>query len=814
MKKFICIHGHFYQPPRENAWLEEIELQESAEPYHDWNERITAECYMPNSASRILDGEGKIVDIVNNYAKISFNFGPTLLSWMKDYAPKTYQAILEGDKESVQNFNGHGSAIAQVYNHLIMPLANRRDKETQIIWGIEDFKSRFHREPEGIWLAETAVDLETLELLVEHNIKYTILAPNQVNRFRRIGENDWHEGVDPRKHYYCNLPSGKKIVLFVYDGGVSQAVAFKGLLKDGKEFANHLMGAYNAEDTETQLVHIATDGESYGHHHRHGDMALAYCLRHIEELGIARITNYSEFLSLFEPEHEIEIHEDSSWSCAHGVERWRSNCGCNTGGRPGWTQEWRFPLREALDWLRDELIPIYEEEMRLYNDQPWELRNKYIQILLNRDSKNVESFLKENSKVSLSDLGKTRFMRLLEMQRQSLLMFTSCAWFFDEISGIETVQVLQYANRAIQLAEQVSDKALEAKFLEKLSEATSNIPDHEDGANIYRLLTGPSRLTLTKVGMHYAVASLFAEQPHKISVLNYAVDNQYFERMEAGLQRLAIGRTTVYSKITLSQKYFSFAVIYLGQHQIIGGSTNKLSRKDFNKMAEEIKAAFNTSNIADVLQIMREYFPSKNFSIWDLFKDERAKVLNKILGSSLKAAENTYQTIYEKNYNLMNVMHSANLQIPNILKQNLDIVINKSLEAFFSSGSLNTNRLLNLARDVKKWNIPLNQERIALVAEVRLHELISEYYMNTTQLELLRKVNEILMCLNGLHVDLNLNEIQNLVLRMVRKLIPTWREDMKVDNGIIPLLGAFLKLCELTNLKVDVSDWINHKSTA
>ncbi|NJL13368.1 MAG: DUF3536 domain-containing protein [Microscillaceae bacterium] len=686
MERYICIHGHFYQPPRENPWLEEIELQESAEPFHDWNERITSECYAPNGVSRILDGASRIVDITNNYAKISFNFGPTLLSWMRDQAPRTYQAILEGDKLSQQYFNGHGSALAQVYNHIIMPLANRRDKETQVIWGLVDFEYRFGRPAEGMWLAETAVDIESLEVLAKYGLKYTILAPRQAKRFRKIGTTQWEEGINPRKHYLCQLPSGRSIVLFFYDGEVSQAVAFKGLLSDGKVFANHLLGAFDPGDADTQLVHIATDGESYGHHHRHGDMALAYCLRYIEEHQLARITNYSEFLSLHEPAYEVEIYENSSWSCVHGVERWRSNCGCNTGGWGGWNQEWRRPLREALNWLRDELMQIYEEEMKLFCQDIWGLRNQYIHILLDRSPENVQKVLHPYIPVELSSRQLTQVLRLLEMQRQALLMFTSCAWFFDEISGIETVQILQYANRAIQLGEQLSNHVLEPSFIERLRPAKSNLPEHHNGGEIYCKFSTPARVTLNKVGMHYAVASLFAENPEKMNVLNFDTENQFFERLEAGFQRLAIGRTTVISKITLSQKYFSFAALYLGQHQIIGSSSNQLSQVDFFAMADKIKEAFNQSNISDVLQVMQIYFPSKNFSFWELFKDEKIKVINKILAGNLQQAREAYREIYDQNYSLMNVIQSAHLKIPPTLRQNLEMVINHELQAFFCAG--------------------------------------------------------------------------------------------------------------------------------
>jgi alpha-amylase/alpha-mannosidase (GH57 family) len=289
MDRFVCIHGHFYQPPRENPWLEAIEIQDSAYPHHDWNERITAECYEPNSASRILDSEGRIAEIVNNYARISFNFGPTVLAWMQHAAPEVYRAIVDADRESRKLFSGHGSALAQVYNHVIMPLANKRDKQTQVLWGIRDFESRFNRFPEGMWLPETAVDMETLEILAETGIKFTVLAPHQAHRVRQLGATNWEDvsggDVDPTRAYELHLNSGRKICLFFYDGPVSRAVAFEQLLADGERFASRLLGAFSNQRAWNQLVHIATDGESYGHHHHNGDMALAYTLRRIETSG-------------------------------------------------------------------------------------------------------------------------------------------------------------------------------------------------------------------------------------------------------------------------------------------------------------------------------------------------------------------------------------------------------------------------------------------------------------------------------------------------------------------------------------------------
>jgi alpha-amylase/alpha-mannosidase (GH57 family) len=391
--RYICVHGHFYQPPRENPSLEAIELQDSAYPYHDWNERISAECYAPNATSRILDTEQRILQMVNNYAHISFNFGPTLLSWIEPHAPKTYQALLEADKSSQEKFSGHGSALAQAYNHMILPLANARDKVTQVKWGIADFQHRFGRAPEGMWLPETAVNTETLEVLAASGIKFTILAQRQGSRIRKRGTRTWQdlsgERIDPSRAYLVNLPSRKTISVFFYDGHISQGVAFEGLLDNGQRFADRLMTGFSDARDWPQLVNIATDGESYGHHHRFGEMALSYALHHIETNKLAQLTNYAQFLECHPPNHFVEIVENSSWSCIHGIERWRTNCGCNSGGHAGWNQEWRKTLRAALDWLRDQLIPLYEHKAAPLLKNPWRARDFYIRLILDNSRENA-----------------------------------------------------------------------------------------------------------------------------------------------------------------------------------------------------------------------------------------------------------------------------------------------------------------------------------------------------------------------------------------------------------------------------------------
>ena len=497
--RFICLHGHFYQPPRENPWLGEIEPQESAHPFHDWNERITAECYRPNAAPRILDSEGRPVQAANSYAKISFNFGPTLLSWLEEKEPDVYGAILAADRESTKRFSGHGSAIAQAYNHVILPLANRRDKVTQVAWGIRDFELRFGRFPEGLWLPETAVDTESLEVLAEQGIRFTILAPHQADRVRRVGEASWRDvsagRIDTRRPYCVSLPSGRTITVFFYDGPVSRAVAFEQLLGSGDLLARRLLGRFEADVSppENQLVHIATDGETYGHHHRFGDMALAFALHQIETGGDARLTNYGEYLDAHPPGDEAAILENTSWSCLHGVARWREDCGCRT--HPGTSQEWRAPLREALNALRDALAPFFESAAAELLADPWAARDDYAQVVLDPSQAARASFLRRHSRRELSSPERIVAVLLLELQRNALLMFTSCGWFFDDLAGLEARQILQYAGRAIELAERLGGSAsrFEAPFLAKLAAAKSNDPERGDGRQVYEDFVRPAR---------------------------------------------------------------------------------------------------------------------------------------------------------------------------------------------------------------------------------------------------------------------------------------------------------------------------------
>ncbi len=770
--KYICIHGHFYQPPRENAWLEEIEVQDSAAPFHNWNERINFECYAPNAAARILDDERLITDIINNYSNISFNFGPTLLSWLEKADYITYQNILKADRESIERFNGHGSAIAQVYSHLIMPLANRRDKETQVLWGIKDFEARFARKPEGMWLSETAVDVETLEVLAENDIKYTILAPRQAKAVRRLGEDHWNEvhehSIDPKLPYLCKLPSGKEIVLFFYDGVISQEIAFKGLLNNGKNFAARLMGVFEHNSEDAQLVHVATDGETYGHHHRFGEMALADCLQTIESHPDYELINYGAFLEKHPPKFEVQIHENSSWSCVHGVERWRTNCGCNSG-KPGYHQLWRAPLREALDWLRDELGKWFETKGQEYLKSPWDARNHYIEVILDRQKSNIGAFVQKHAKAGLDPEDTTTILRLLEVQRHCLLMYTSCGWFFDELSGIETIQILQYSLRAIAHANRINSKNFQSEFMGILESAPSN--EFEDGVEVMKEKVLPTQVDLKKVAMHYAAASLFEKEPENMELFNYSASSTSFNRIIEGNFRLATGMATVQSKVTLSKKHFCFAVVYLGQQQIFGNLSLNMYEKIFLSMKKTLEKHFKGTNIAEVIAHMQVYFGHEQFTFAQLFRDEKMKILRQIVVRSLKQAEADFRDFYNYNYQLMAAMQKNSLPIPEAFKGVVHYILNLDMNRFFEQETLDNRELIRIKEELRKWNVKLSDKAtIKLVASERIFKELNKIKGGEFDKVNLKKLTKTLAALNSMDLELDIWKSQNLFFSILQKV--------------------------------------------
>lgn len=765
MNRYVCIHGHFYQPPRENPWLEEIEMQESAYPFHDWNQRITAECYATNTASRILDQDKKIIDIVNNYSRISFNFGPTLLSWMQRNEPETHAAIVQADIESRSRFSGHGSALAQCYNHMIMPLANARDKFTQVFWGIRDFEHRFGRKPEGMWLPETAVNLETLELLVQHGITFTILSPRQAKRVKSKGDKKWMDASDgkinPRKPYLCRLPSGKTITLFFYDGPISHGIAFERLLESGETLAKRLVGALSPHD-EVQLVHIATDGETYGHHHNLGDMALAYGINYIRANDLAEFTNYGEFLERHPAEDDVEIHENSSWSCIHGIERWRTNCGCHSGMHGGWTQAWRQPLREALDWLRDQLILLYEAETKGLVKDPWQARNDYIHVVLDRSLENIEAFWARHARKDLNRQEKIKLLKLMEIQRHAMLMYTSCGWFFDEVSGIETVQILQYAARSIQLANDITPVALEQHFLNLLKKAPSNIPKFKNGANVYEQLVRPRVLDLVRVAAHYAVSSLFEEYAQTTTIHSYTAIDQLYDRLEVGKFKLAVGKALIRSDITWEEQVITFAVLHLGDHNIIGGVRVFTDEKVFLKMQHDIKEAFRRGDITGTINLIEQNFDGGNYSLWHLFKDEQTKILYQILHSTLEEIEVSLRQINEHHYPIIQVIKQLHIPLPKVLANTVLVMLNTDLLHVIGDEEPDFKKLEQLVSEVIEWSFEIDRVALEFMLRKKINTLMEEFNANSSEIAPLKMVESFLRICSPLHLNLDLWRAQNI----------------------------------------------------
>jgi alpha-amylase/alpha-mannosidase (GH57 family) len=775
MGRYLCIHCHCYQPPRENPWLEAIEIQDAAYPYHDWNERVTAECYAPNIASRILDGEDRIKDIISNYARINFNFGPTLLLWMEKNSPEVYQAILEADRKSREWRSGHGAAIAQCYNHLIMPLANYRDKRTQIKWGIKDFQQRFGRDPEGMWLPETAVDLETLDILVESGIKFTILAPHQAKRFRKIGSRKWEDvtggKIDPTRAYRCRLPSRRPITLFFYDGPISQAVAFERLLEKGEDFAHRLLNGFSELRDWPQLLHIATDGETYGHHHKFGDMALAYAIHYIESNGLAQLTNYGEFLEKYPNTHEVEIIENTSWSCAHGIERWRNNCGCNSGGHPGWNQEWRNPLRQALDWLRDELSPRYEQKAKEYLKDPWKAREDYIDIILDRSKESRRRFFKKHASRDLNAEEEILTLKLLELQRHSMLMYTSCGWFFDDLSGLETVQVMQYADRMMQLSSEVFGYDLESALLEQLAKAKSNLPDHPDGAHIYEQFVKPGRLDLKKVGVHYAVSSLFEDYPEETDIYCYDVKKEDYKKTEAGKIEIAAGRIQVSSQITRESELVTFCILHLGNHDFNGGVRHFLGEEACQAMKEEVNTAFEKGAFADVVRLMDKHFGMHHYSLKDLFRDEQRKILDLVIKATTDDFETAYRQMYENNRILMGFLQEAGIPIPRPFLMAAEFTLNLDLRRALEA-EMGLEKMKNLMQEIQKWNVPIDAVGFEFILRNKMEQKIKIFFENPSGVSILEEFEEGLDIASSLPFSLTLWEIQNIYYRMAKTVYP------------------------------------------
>jgi alpha-amylase/alpha-mannosidase (GH57 family) len=805
MDHYICIHGHFYQPPRENPWLEAIELQDSAAPYHDWNERITAECYAPNSVSRIVDEHNRIVKLVNNYARISFNFGPTLLSWLEANSTDVYAAILQADKESQRKFSGHGSAMAQIYNHVIMPLANSRDRVTQIVWGIRDFEKRFERAPEGMWLSETAVDLETLELLAKYGIRFTVLAPHQAARVRQIGDDAWRElngtPIDSTRAYQHRLPSGRSIALFFYHGPTARAVAFEGLLSHGDRFIERLTSVFSPDRKRPQLVHIATDGESYGHHHRFGDMALAYALEQIDSRRLARLTNYGEFLEKHPPTDEVEIVEKSSWSCAHGIDRWWSDCGCSTGAHLGWNQGWRTPLRNALDWLRDTVVPQWESKTSEFLTDPWAARDAYIDVLCRRSAANIERFFSRYAVRTLTHLEKSIALQLLELQRHAMLMYTSCGWFFDDLAGIETVQNLRFAGRMVQLAEKFFGNSLEAQFSNQLKSARSNLPEHGDGSQIYDREVRPAKVDWEKLAAHCGASTLFEDFPKETTIYCYDAVLEDHQIFTAGRAKLGMGRVDLKSKITLESQRLSFGVLYLGDHNVTGWVDEFVNDDTYQSIVRGAVEPFKRADFTAVMRLMERRLGESNYSVRSLFRDEQRKVLQTILATNLQEAESLYRQIYEPRAPLMRFLTDLGIPLPKGFAAAAEFVLNNYLRAALEGPEIDSSRVIELLETIRLEGVTLDTATLEFTYRRSLEGMATKFAADPSP-SMLQPLYEIATLFQKLPFSVNLWKVQNIYYDVLKQVYPNKRKEQRLGNETARWVSRFEDLGRLLDIKI------------
>ena len=861
---YVTVHGHFYQPPRENPYLDAIERQSSAAPFHDWNERIHYECYRPNAFARILSEGGELVGIVNNYEYLSFNIGPTLMSWLERHDVEVYQRILEADHKSRERLNGHGNAIAQVYNHIIMPLANERDKYTQIRWGKADFRSRFNRDPEGMWLAETAVDYPTLEVLIDEGIKFIILAPSQAERCRLLPtvedpDPEWYEvgggQIDPTRPYRCYLQTHEELLtgeglqnkkdkpyidIFFYDGPISRDMGFSDVVYNSNHFAGRIGAAIRGDHRPAQLISVATDGETFGHHKGGTEKTLAYAFS--EEFGRRgwTVTNFAHYLSLNPPIWEVELKPVTAWSCSHGVDRWQDDCGC--GGAPQWHLKWRRPLRNALNWLRDRLIEVYEEYGREFFNDPWQARDEYIEVIRDRSSANVHRFLANHQTHELNASEQVDALRLLEMQRHALLMFTSCGWFFEEISRPEGTQILRYAARALELAGDVAGVQLENEFLVRLEEAPSNIDYFKTGAGIYRQLVVSSQISLPQVAAHHAIASLFNGytsgerkqsksqfqsvtkyfQPHSLykQVYCYSAHELDYQLQRMGTLTLAVGHLKLVSDITWENEDIVFAVLHLGGWDFHCCIQPFKGRRIYTQLKEELFGVLQEVSAARAILTMSKLFGENSYSLQNMFAEERQRIMRLLTQETLTRLDQLYTQAYRENYGVLLAFHQDGQTAPQELQVAAEVALGyrckttiKALEQDVAEPQLSWNHLLELeaiAAEAKhlrcNLKIPESKKIIEQLITRLLWQLLHE--SNGSFGSSIEHLEQLINVAHKLDIGISLDRSQELYLNCLHtQIVP----QLQVIFDKPEEMNKYRKLLKLgQRLKVDVNSWLSY----
>jgi hypothetical protein len=600
--------------------------------------------------------------------------------------------------------------------------------------------------------------------MAEVGIKFVLLAPHQAKSVRPLNGTAWQDvtgsRVDPSRAYLLRTPNGREINVFFYDGPISRAVAFEKLLDNGERFAARLLGTFGESRSWPQLAHIATDGETYGHHHRHGEMALAYALDYIETEKACKVTNYSEFLSKNPPAFEVQIHENTSWSCIHGVERWRSNCGCNSG-RSGWNQHWRKPLREALDWLRDRVAPCFESIGRTVLKDPWLARDSYIHVVLDRSAESRRRFVAEHFLPNVTSEREVLGWKLLELQRHAMLMYTSCGWFFDELSGIETVQVIEYAGRVVQLAEEIFKQSIEAEFLDRLSDSHSNLDEYGDGANIYRKFVKTSMVDLEKVGAHYSISSLFAPYGERTDIFSYTVKRLDYHSGDAGKLRMALGQARFTSKVTQESEVLTFWVVHFGDHNVAGGVQKSDGSNSYRDMLEAISESFARVDIPEVVRLLDRRFGEKIYSLRSLFRDEQRRIVRTILSTTVSEAESAYLQLYEHHAALMRFITSLGTPMPREFTAAVEYAINSLLRRACSGEELDGDRIANLLREAQASNISLDKTTLEFLLRRKLETLAGRIAADPSNIGKLDELQRALKIVKQMPFPVNLWSAHN-----------------------------------------------------
>ena len=622
----LVVHGHFYQPPRENPWTEEVPVESSAAPFHDWNERITAECYRPNGWARVIDEHGLVAGIIDNYEHLSFNVGPTLLSWLAEHHPDVRDRMVAGDAAG-------GGAIAQAYNHLILPLANRRDIRTQVRWGLADFAARFGRPATAMWLPEAAVDDAVLEVLVEEGVAATILAPGQAQAVRPLDGGDWRDVTDGSvttgvPHRWCH-PDGRTLEVVFYDGGISHDLAFALTGLSSQDLVQRVRAAAG----DGTPVVVATDGETFGHHHRWAERSLAYAFAHEAPGNGVEVLRLAGLLAAVPPTHEVRVRV-SAWSCAHGVGRWQEDCGCSTGGEPGWNQAWRAPLRRALDVLRDHGIAVFERRGRDVFDDPWAARDAYISVLLGAVS--PEAFV---TRWGRPGADVVEALTLLEAQRQALLMYTSCGWFFNDLAGIETVQVLRYAARLLDLLAELDEDdegRLTPRFLDVLAQAWSNRAEEGSGVDIWRAHVLPSRVDAGRVAAHLALLDLLEQRGAATGVVggHRVVAHEHRHRRRGGVVGVG-GRVELEHCRTRRRSTHVYAAVRLAGLEVVGAVRPAATDPGADEAAFAAleDAAAGGARATTVLQLVADRFGPREFGLEAALPDTGGDIVASAAGA-------------------------------------------------------------------------------------------------------------------------------------------------------------------------------------